>query len=144
MSEELKAIYHRLNEEAWNERNFELIDEIMSPDLVVHWADGTTGDFTEYRAGANQQLAQFPDFHFKTEQIIAEGDIVAVHWTFEGTNDGPIPDLNLEATGKAVTLPGMGFYRFESGKIVEMWTLVNALAWAQQLGVIPPLAEGEG
>jgi predicted ester cyclase len=47
-------------------------------------------------------------------------------------------------TGKEATMEGMGFYRFEDGKIVEMWRINDMLGWFQQLGVIAPLGEGEG
>jgi predicted SnoaL-like aldol condensation-catalyzing enzyme len=36
MSEENKAVMRRIYEEFWNEGNFEALDEIVSPDYVLH------------------------------------------------------------------------------------------------------------
>lgn len=143
MSEELKAIYHRLNDEAWNEGNLDLIDDLVSPDLVLHNPDGTESSYEDYKNAAVSTRAVYPDFHYTTDHIIAEGDTVAAHWTFRGTHTGPIPDLGLEPTGKEVTVTGIGFYRFEGGKIAEMWIINDYLGLYQQLGVIPPLGEGD-
>jgi predicted ester cyclase len=50
---------------------------------------------------------------------------------------------NLKATGKTVTAVGMGLYRFEGGKVAEMWIVNDAFGFYQQLGAIPPLGEDE-
>lgn len=144
MSEELKAIYLRLNDEAWNAHNFDLIDDLVSPDVVVHQPDGSVTGFTEYKNGAVSTPTSWPDFHYTIDHVITEGDNLSARWTFTGTHTGPIPNLDLEPTGKKVTMTGMGFYRFEGGKIVEMWLINDLLGGLQQLGVIPPLGEGEG
>lgn len=143
MSEELKAIYHRLNEEAWNKRTFDLIDELVSPDLVAHQPDGTETGFEEYKSFAMNAPEAFPDFHYTIDHVVAEGDTLAAYFTFRGTHKGPMSQPNLEPTGKAVTVVGMGLYRFEGGKIVEMWIVNDAFGFYQQLGAIPPLGEDE-
>ena len=38
----------------------------------------------------------------------------------------------------------MGFYRFEGDRIAEMWFVMDALGWFQQLGGTPPMGEGDG
>lgn len=123
MSEALKAIYRRLNDEAWNEGNLDLIDDLVSPDFVGHGADGTEYSVDDYKNTAAAYRAAYPDLQFATEQIIAEANTVAAHWTFRGTHTGPGPRPGQEPTGKAVTDPGMGFYRFEGEKIAEMWVI---------------------
>jgi predicted ester cyclase len=143
MSEDLKAIYHRLNEEAWNQRNFDLIDELISPDVVIHMDDASPSR-EEYKQGAIDGAALWPDAHFTTESIIAEGNVVATRWSWRGTHTQPVPAFGLEPTGKVIEMAGMGQYRFEGGKIVEMWMVNDNLSWMKQMGIAPPMGEGEG
>jgi predicted ester cyclase len=75
--------------------------------------------------------------------MIAQGDMLAAHWTYRGTHTGHIPDLDLAPTDKEITMERMGFYRFEGAKIVEMWRVNDLLSFWQQIGVSPPLGEGE-
>jgi predicted ester cyclase len=141
-AEELKAIYHRLNEEVWNERNFASMDKFVSPDLVLHLPDGTESTFEEYKRMAMETPTAFPDFHYTLDHVVAEGDTLAAHFTFRGTHTGPLSQPELDPTGKTVTTVGMGLYRFEEGKIAEMWLVNDWLGYLQQLGAIPPPGEG--
>jgi steroid delta-isomerase-like uncharacterized protein len=59
----------------------------------------------------------FPDREFKEEFLIAEGDLVVLHWTMTGTHRGGI--LGRPATGKKVQTSGTEIIRIKNGKIVE-------------------------
>lgn len=59
----------------------------------------------------------FPDREFKEEVIIAEGDLVVLHWSMTGTHRGSI--LGRPATGKRVRTTGTEIIRIRNGKIVE-------------------------
>jgi len=64
----------------------------------------------------------FPDLTITVEEpLIVEGDKVGVRFTMQGTNTGPL--LDQEASGKALTWPGMAIYRVLDGKIAEEWML---------------------
>lgn len=41
MPEESKAIFRRLNDEAWNKRTFDFIDDLISRDLVLNLPGST-------------------------------------------------------------------------------------------------------
>lgn len=49
--------------------------------------------------------------------MIAEGNKVAVHWTFTGTHRGEFQGI--PATGKTISWTGIGIYTLMDGKIVE-------------------------
>src|SRR4051812_34243727 len=69
---------------------------------------------------------------------IARGDVVAVEWVYSGTNSGPLatPDGVLPPTGRAVTLRGASFLRFNSaGLIVEEHRYYDRSSFFQQLGL---------
>ena len=93
MSEELKAIFRRLNDEAWNEGNFDLIDDLVSRDLVLHLLDGTRSSFEAYKDSTGSVAAAWSDSNFTIDHMIAEGDMLAAHWTYRATHTGPMREL---------------------------------------------------
>lgn len=76
----------------------------------------------------------FPLYEIKAEDIVEQGDKVAVRALFAGTHSGEFNGI--PATGKTVQLPFIAIYRFEGGKIVEHWLEANHLALLGQLGVM--------
>jgi predicted ester cyclase len=76
----------------------------------------------------------FPLYQVKAEDIIEQGDRVAVRVLFTGTHSGEFNGI--PATGKTVQLPFIVIYRFEGGKIAEHWLEANHLALLAQLGVM--------
>ena len=63
----------------------------------------------------------FPDLRMSVQQILAEGDRVAVLWTFQGTHTGSGYE-GLPRTGTRVELRGMTIWRIVDGRIVEEWS----------------------
>ena len=79
--------------------------------------------------------AAFPDLHYTVEDMVAEGDKVAVHYTGRGTHHGEFQGI--PATGKPMTYTGILIWRFVDGKIAEHWAAPDLLGLMQQLGAIP-------
>ena len=77
----------------------------------------------------------FPDLRATVEDEIADGDKVVVRSTWRGTHQGEFQGI--PATGKQVSFPVIDIVRFENGKAVEHWGLVDAMSLMQQLGAIP-------
>ena len=65
-------------------------------------------------------LTTAPDIQATIEDMVAEGETVAVRWTFRGTHTGESPRRGAP-TGELFTIVGMSFYRFAEGKIEEDW-----------------------
>ena len=60
----------------------------------------------------------FPDVQWKLEEMVAEGNIVAVRWTLSGTHKGTF--MGMSATGKHFSTSVMNFYYFnDEGKIIN-------------------------
>ena len=79
--------------------------------------------------------ASFPEYELSIEDILAEGNRVAIRALFRGTHAAPFQGI--QATGKVVTAPVMLIYVIENGKIVEHWMNADVLGLLQQLGAIP-------
>jgi predicted ester cyclase len=79
--------------------------------------------------------AAFPQYELLVDEILAEGDLVAVRTTFRGVHAGEFQGI--APTGKTVTIPVMLIYRVRESKIVEHWLNADALSLLQQLGALP-------
>jgi steroid delta-isomerase-like uncharacterized protein len=69
----------------------------------------------------------FPDLRVKIEDIVAEGDRVAVRACWTGTHRGPLPIMPVPVTNNAFAFTGMVFWRIRDGKIVERWATMQQL-----------------
>ena len=138
--EEIKKLDRRLYEEAWNRGDFAVIEQVVSPQFLLHdpAMPGIKGI-----AGMKQYIGTyrtaFPDLRFTIEAQIAEGEFVVTRWAAFGTQQGPLPGVH--PTGKTSTVTGMSIGRFVEGKLVETWVNWDALGMLQNLGVVPVLAK---
>ena len=112
-----------------------VLEEITAPELVVHDTDGniTYESFIQYNI---EFLTAFPDVSFSIEDIVAEGDRVALRAIGRGTHTGPY--RGMPATGKKVEVSMIGIGRYVNGKMAELWRISDRLGMMQQLGVMPP------
>ena len=137
MSNENKAIIRRLIDEVWNQRRLEIVEEIVAPDAVIH--SPTVPDLSRGPEGAKQYLrlfwTAFPNLKVTTDDMVAEGDKVALRWSARGTHQGRL--MGIEPTGRQMTITGQAIYQIAAGKIKEDWINADALGMLQQLGVVP-------
>ena len=76
----------------------------------------------------------FPDLHLTIEDMIAEGDKVAMRSSWNGTHQGEF--MGIPATGRRVTVSQIDISRIADGRMVEHWGQLDALGLMQQLGVV--------
>jgi steroid delta-isomerase-like uncharacterized protein len=123
-------------ETIFNQRQVERADELVAPDYLDHAA--LPGQALGLQ-GAKQKWAMYlvgiPDLRVTIEELVAEGDKVAVRRSYEGTHRGEL--LGIPPTGKQVRLGGISIFRLAGGKIAEHWEQLDRLALMQQLGVLP-------
>lgn len=87
-----------------------------------------------------QFLTAFPDYQFTIDDMIAEGDKVAVRGTVRATHEGEYPVAELKGvapTGRRLEWEEAWFWRIVEGKIVEGWSVIDGVARLQQLGILP-------
>ena len=136
-AEDNKALVRRWFEELFNEAKLDVADEIVTPDHVSH--DTSTPEHLPGPEGERQLVnlvrGAFPDGRITIEDLVAEGDRVAVRWTFRGTHRGVF--MGIAPTGKEVEMAAMDLLRIAGGKIAETWSNVDMMAMMRQLGAIP-------
>jgi steroid delta-isomerase-like uncharacterized protein len=125
---------------AINEKNFDLFDELCSPDYVWHGQASPTiredvRGLENFKKAVMEFTTAMPDLKVVIEDIIAEGDRVAVRFTESGTHTGGT-FAGIPPTGKKVIWTGIGIYRIENGKLTEEWFAEDAFGIMKQLGAI--------
>lgn len=139
MSEENKEKVRRVLEEAFGQGKVEVIDEVLHSDFVCYDPNSEAGEVrgAETIKGEIGYFRQaFPDFFWRVEDQVAEGDKVVSRYTMGGTHQGEF--FGVPATGKRVEITGIQIDRFdESGELVEEWPEYDLLGAMRQMGAIP-------
>lgn len=128
-----KELIRRFYDEVWNQGNTDFVFQVFADEYVRH--DLRPGNPTQGAAGQKQVAddfrAAFPDLKHETEFLVGEGDMVVARWTMQGTNTAPWGQA--APTGKFVKMSGVNIFRFENGKVVEIWNHRDDLGMMQQL-----------
>jgi predicted ester cyclase len=129
----------QLTEELYNLRRLDRITEYIAQDFVDR-SQGAPEDAVGpafVRAQAEASFQTFPDLRFDILHLVADGDMVVVHWKATGSDS-----KNPDAAGKPkpLTLNGHSLYRMRDGKVVEAWDISDRLSPLLQRGykVVPP------
>jgi len=124
MSEaENAALARRFIDEAFNNKRSEAVRDLLHPKVVLHLEGvevrGPEGLLPTW---ANA-LGAFPDLKIIIQDLVAQGDSVAVRWTASGMHTGP--HLGITPSMKLVAFRGITWLRFSEGKIIEAWESWN-------------------
>jgi predicted ester cyclase len=135
-----KDVIRAYVETIFNQRRVDRADELVAADYLDHAAlPGQAPGLQGAKQKWAMYLAGIPDLRVTIEELVAEGDKVAVRRSYAGTHRGEL--LGIPPTGKQVRLGGISIFRLAGGKIVEQWEQLDRLALMQQLGVLPTPAQ---
>ena len=113
-----KALMNRIYEEMWNKGNPDLAAEIFGrPEGVAKFLC--------------QFLQSFPDLQHTINEMISEGNQVAVRFTAHGTHRGQW--LDFRPTGKNIHYTGVTWARIAEGKIIEHHTWWDKAGLTEQV-----------
>ena len=141
--EEIKALMRRWFEECNKGKAafMAIIDELHAIDIVCHGGGGEEiCGLKDFKQEIDEWLSAFPDLHFTINDMVVEGDKVAIRTTWTGTHKGELKGVS--PTNKKVTAWEIEIDRIADGKIAEVWTRYDTLGVMQQLGLVP--APGKG
>ncbi len=128
----------RTVEEAWDSQDLGALDQYFAPefDNSASAVPGLPPGLAGAKMAHQGAMQSFPDRKVVIEEIVGDGDTVAVRTRVTGTNDGGFPLFSVPANGARIDFPAVGIYRFQDGKIVGHWGLNDALTLMMQLGAI--------
>jgi len=122
MTDANKALARRWYEEVWSADSAAALEELLAPaaethgfpqpEAALHGAPAFRQSLREFRDG-------FSDIRVHVDEVIGEGDTVAVRWTAHMKHTGE--GLGIRPTGREVTVPGSSFLCVKDGRITEGW-----------------------
>ncbi|UQZ33445.1 ester cyclase [Paenibacillus sp. PK3_47] len=119
--------------EAIQQEQYESLKEFCHPDFVFYpQVDTPYHGVKGLVESEKRNFDAFPGFKMPIQEIIAEGNQVAVFFIFEGTHTGS-PFFSLPATGKKVRFSLMMLLRIKEGKIIEKRSHVDVHDILKQL-----------
>jgi steroid delta-isomerase-like uncharacterized protein len=124
--------------ESWNLGRPDLIDATCADEYMEYDPAFPNGQLN--REGIKQAIGMyrraFPDLLFTIEEIVIEGDSVALHWKVSGTNLGEFGGQ--APTGKRGVGEGMTFIHIRNGKAVEARACWDVATFREQVGTANP------
>ena len=124
-----KATMHRFIEEVYHQGNMGVFDEVFSENCVMHLNEKTADSLETAKRQIRMTTGMFRDIQVTIDDIIAEGDLVAMRTTFKGI---------FRRNGNEMTLPSITFCRFKDEKVIEIWRAFDNAYIFRQLGIEPP------
>ena len=121
-----KAVVKRIYEGFFSS-NIDELDELFSPNLITYnpdvpWADDngiSWNNLKRYKSAVEGWRIAYPDGKFTIKDIIAEGDKIAVHVTFEGTLKGQPASDWAAPDNKRYRMKEFAIFSFVDGKVSE-------------------------
>ena len=116
------ALVSDFYEQIWNAGHATAAERILSPGFVFRGSLGAEmrgrEAFLDYVRMVRTALA---DYNCEILECVAERDRAFAKMRFSGMHVGPF--RGFAATGKPVSWMGAALFRFEDGKIAELWVL---------------------
>ncbi|WP_375480897.1 ester cyclase [uncultured Jatrophihabitans sp.] len=111
-----------------NERRFEDLSNFVHDDLQYNGAPITRDDYARM---LRADVAAIPDLVFRIELLVVQDDTVAARLWFDCV---PATDyFGLPVQGRHVEFAEHVFYRFRSGRIDRVWSLIDTPAISAQV-----------
>jgi predicted ester cyclase len=140
MAERPETVVRRLIAEGFNQGKLAVCDELVDASLVEHQVYGPR--HAPGAEGVKAVIASlrraYSDFRLEIEHLAVDGELVWLHMTGSGTNDGSF--MGNEPTGRKMQIDVFDLLRVRDGRLVEHWGVPDRLGALFQLGLARPPA----
>jgi steroid delta-isomerase-like uncharacterized protein len=127
-----KAVVRRFIDEVFLRGSFEAVDELLTQDFTPH----TWGSVPPGRDGLKEAIGRvrsgISDARMTIDDIIAEGDRVAVRLTSSARHTGDF--MGMPASGKRYEIGEIHIFRLRDGRVAEHWHQADFMGMMRQLG----------
>jgi predicted ester cyclase len=147
-TEQNKSLVRRYYEEVGNAVTADIAsagaDRLLSNDFTFYPPNAAEGEqsLDIHKEFLHWHHGVAPNQHWIPEEMIAEGDKIAVRFTTHGTQQGEF--LGVAPAGKPFTLRGMDLFRITGGKVVELRRYFDVMAMMEQIGAGSAPQQGKG
>lgn len=138
MSGDLKQNMQRLIEEAYNNGNFDVLDELIDPGYLRYQPPMKKVEgLPDYRTFIKEVRGAYSNFRVEIEEILMDGNKTVTRIVLSGKHTGKTPTIQAPPTGREVAMKGCTVSTWEDGKIVEETAYNDYMGLTQQFGVMP-------
>lgn len=120
--------------DAFNRGDLPALRALLADDAVIQGVTGVAQDW-ERIASVWRQLIEGYGMQLRIEQMVAEGDTVAVRYTETGTFRAPA--FGHAPTHRSYELVAMEFFEIVGGRIRRRWGARDSASQQRQLGIAP-------
>ncbi|MFI7588775.1 ester cyclase [Spongisporangium articulatum] len=130
-----KDVVRSYHEALWRDGDLGAVERFWAPDAKVHMTgfEGTAVDVVH--EDVTRYFGAFTNIDTSIEDLLGDGDKVALRWATAGDHVGPYGDV--PASGKRITMRGVDVFRVEGERIVECWSMWDGLDVYDQFGLLP-------
>ena len=116
--------------------------DLYADSVTRHTYGGLSGVVSaqELHQGFEMLKRLIPDLSAEIHNIYASGDLVVAEVTWTGTHTART-FLDIPATDRPFTVHTLNVRRFENGKVVEDWDVIDDLVFLQSIGYLPTLPQ---
>lgn len=137
-----KTIVRRFIDEIFVQGRSGTIDELLADDFVPHTWPSTGHPKDDLKSATSRAHGALTNPRFTIDDMIAEGDQVAVRLTTSATQTGEF--MGMPPTGKTYEIEEIHVFRLRDGKIAEHWHQFDQMGMMKQLGAMPGGAGAAG
>ena len=118
--------------EVWNQADEDRAREILAESFRFRGSLGAErvgpDGFIAYMRDVHRALG---DYRCVIDELVTDGDRAAARMRFTGKHRAEF--LGVAATGRQITWTGASFFRFEDGKIADLWVLGDLVELRRQM-----------
>ena len=130
-----KALVRRFIDEIFVQGRTEAVDELLANDFVAHTWPSTGDPKADLKGAIARTSTALANPRFTVDDMIAEGDRVAVRLTAQATQVGEF--MRMPASGKTYSISEIHIFRVRGGKVIEHWHQFDQMGMMTQLGATP-------
>jgi steroid delta-isomerase-like uncharacterized protein len=133
--DENRALVRRFIDEIFVQGRPESVDELVADDFVPHTWPSTGDGKGDLKRAIERVALGLANARFAVEDVIAEGDRVAVRVTAQATQVGTF--MGLPPSGRTYSIGEIHIFRIRDGRVVEHWHQFDQMGLMRQLGALP-------
>lgn len=128
------ALVRRFIDEVVVAGSEDAVDELVAPGFVPHSWPGVGPGREPLKQAQKRISAGLSDAWMRIEDIIAEGDRVAVRLTSHAVHNGEF--MGMPASGREYTVSETHIFRIRDGHVAEHWRDMDSMDLMRQLGAL--------
>ena len=139
MSDDTKALARKFFEGVNSGRIDETVDELLADDFVEHEETppgfpATGSDKEDVKVFFRMFAQAFDGLHVELEDVLGEGDDVAVRSRMTGTHSGEF--MGIPASGRSIDIEAIDWVTVRDGKATDHWGVTDVASLMTQIGAI--------